>query len=127
MAGGLKEGFYKCTGMWFSHITVTAEQVTVNTNIGGKPLGTVEIEMGNFGPADPAVQARTGMQEYNIKFYHDFGKEMIKKLEEVGVVTEDGLHLSIKGMAGVYQLDWITEDDLITSLGIRVGITNFSN
>ena len=66
-------------------------------------------EFGQFGPADPEVESRTGQAENNFKFSYDFAGT---RVEDPGVVSEDRLKLTVKGFGGLNTFDWMTEEDL---------------
>jgi len=63
--------------------------------------------IGDFGEADPEIVRNTGLNIYNIKFTIVYGKEM----HETGVISDDGLKITTKGMMGICELEWITEDE----------------
>jgi len=63
--------------------------------------------IGDFGVADPEIVRTTGLNIYTIKFTIVYGKEM----HETGVISEDGLKITTKGMMGICELEWITEEE----------------
>ena len=67
-----------------------------------------KIKVGEFGEADPEIVKTTGKKFYDIKFTYSFGSD----ITELGVVSEDGLKITTKGVMGIATLDWITEEEL---------------
>jgi len=86
----------------------------------------MSIDYGDFGEADPEVQKRTGIRNYNIKLTISFMDESNKeedekegqsegmkwKFSDHGVVYAEGRKCSMKGMAGISGLEKITEEEL---------------
>jgi len=101
----LYNGNYKVTGTWYSGIVVNGSEGALKepSNAGFK----AKIKAGDFGEADPVIFKRTGQKFYNIQFTISFGKEFL----ESGVISEDGLTITMKGMMGICELEWITEEE----------------
>ena len=58
---------------------------------------------------DAKLSKRIGKKVSNVKltlYYH-----ASVTFEEMGVINPDGLGATVSGMAGVYSLDWVTEDE----------------
>ena len=58
---------------------------------------------------DAKLSKRIGKKVSNVKltlYYH-----ASVTFEEIGVINPDGLGATVSGMAGVYSLDWVTEDE----------------
>ena len=70
-------------------------------------------EFGQCGPTDPELEAGTGHTENNVKFCYNFFNT---RVEDSGVVSEDRRKITMKGFAGLYQFDWMTEEDLRFSI-----------
>merc|ERR1712123_388954 len=98
-------GNYKATGSWYSGIVINGCKGILKepTNAGIE----VKIMIGDFGEADPEIVKTTGQKICNIRFSVSFGKEM----HETGVISEDGLRITVKGMMGMTELEWITEEE----------------
>jgi hypothetical protein len=104
-AFALLDGNYKGTGQWYSSILINGSK-GVLTEPSSSKMET-KIKIGEFGEADPEIVKTTGQKFYNIEFSYSLGNEMT----ELGVVSEDGLKITTKGMMGIATLDWITEEE----------------
>eukprot|EP00091_Calanus_sinicus_P017622 TRINITY_DN3809_c0_g1_i1.p1 TRINITY_DN3809_c0_g1~~TRINITY_DN3809_c0_g1_i1.p1 ORF type:complete len:157 (+),score=46.63 TRINITY_DN3809_c0_g1_i1:51-473(+) len=101
----LRNGHYKATGNWYSFIVVNG-----STGILKEPSNSkieTKIKLGEFGEADPEIVETTGQQFYNIEFTYTIGSDY----KEPGVLSEDGLKITTKGMMGVTVLDWVTQEE----------------
>ena len=105
-AFALLDGNYKGTGQWYSSILINGSK-GVLTEPSSSKMET-KIKIGEFGEADPEIVKTTGQQFYNIEFTYSVGTD----ITELGVVREDGLKITTKGMMGIATLDWITEEEL---------------
>ena len=97
----LLNGYYKATGSWYFAIHVDGNKGTMF-----EPSASnfeVSFNIGEFGEADPEVATKTGGKMSNIEFSTYLGKEL-------GVISEDGLRIVTKGVMGISELEWITEE-----------------
>merc|ERR1711892_1211658 len=101
----LLNGNYKVTNNWYSFIVVDGSKGLLKepSNQGME----AKIKMGDFGEADPEVVKITGQKISNIQFTINFGKDIY----ETGVIREDGLKITMKGVMGISELEWITEEE----------------
>jgi len=101
----LVEGSYKAVGTWYSILVVEGDTLIVKKNNGGSH--DVHFKKGDFGEADPEIIKATGQEFYNIEFSYEVGR----KLTEQGVITDDGLKITMKGVLGIAELEWVTEEE----------------
>ena len=74
----------------------------------------MDIELGDFGPADPAVRELSGADQFNVQWTTN----IVHQVQSLGVLAEDGSTITIKSPGGdVYQLHWMTEEDCRIALG----------
>jgi len=101
----LRNGNYKATNNWYSIVLVNGNKGLFKeaSNMGME----TKIKMGDFGDADPEIVKITGQKFYNIQFIVFFGKDIY----ENGVISEDGLKIAMKGVMGISELEWITEEE----------------
>ena len=101
----LCEGSYKSPGTQYSYLVVQG-----NTATGYYPKGTtqlLQIEYGVFGEASMEIAEESGELFYNTKITSNDGKVC-----KFGVVSKDGLRLTMAGIVGVCFIDWITEEEV---------------
>ena len=73
-------------------------------------LHPIEFEIGgDYGEADSDVVEASGKKHYNIK---TCTKLMDKEFISFGVISEDGTKATMKGMAGMQQYQWMTEEEV---------------
>ena len=101
----LLNGNYKAIGNWYSCIVVNGSKVFFTEPTNSKR--ETKIKVGEFGEADPEIVKTTGQKFYNIEFSYSLGNEMT----ELGVVSEDGLQITTKGVMGISALEWMTEEE----------------
>ena len=104
-AFSLLNGNYIATGSYYSSIMVKGNKGVLKDPTNSK-LET-KIKLGDFGEADPEIYKTTGQKSYNIEFLYSFGKDYT----EHGVVSEDGLQITTKGMMGITILEWMTDKE----------------
>ena len=106
-AFALLNGHYKATGNFYSCVLVDGSEGILKepSNAGFK----AKIKVGDFGEADPEIVKASGQKIYNIQFTISFGKELL----EHGIISEDGLRITMKnGMGmGICELEWITKEE----------------
>ena len=101
----LLNGNYKASNNWYSGIVVNGSKGLMKepANMGME----AKIKMGDFGEADPEIVKIMGQKFSNIQFITTYGKDFY----ETGVISEDGLKITIKGVMGICELEWITEEE----------------
>ena len=67
----------------------------------------ISFKVGDLGEAAPEITETTGHDFYNIELSYRFGADFT----ELGVVSEDGLQITMKGMMGVAVLKWVPGED----------------
>ena len=99
-------GNYKVTGNWYSGILVNGSKgVMKDPTYSGREI---DIKFGDFGEADPEIVKATGQKYYNLQLtYTARGMEV----NEPGVISKDGLNITLKGVMGTCELEWITEEE----------------
>merc|ERR1712027_30625 len=102
----LRNGNYKATGNWYSFIVVNGAEGVLKDPSNAQIQAA--IKLGDFGEADPEVVKRAGEKFYNIQITYSFGHDMI----ENGIIYEDGMRITTKGMMGVCELEWVTEEEV---------------
>ena len=105
-AFSLFNGHYKATGSWYSGIVVDGSKGVVKdpTNAGRE----AKIVVGDFGEADPEIVKTTGQKFYNIQFTLD---TLGQDVTETGVISKDGLKITMKGVMRICELEWITQEE----------------
>merc|ERR1712083_11632 len=101
----LLNGNYKATGNWYNFIVVNGAKGLMK-----EPTGAdiqADIKLGDFGEADPAVVKIMGQKFYNIQITCAFGQEDVI---EKGVISSDGLKITTKGLMGLCEMEWVTEE-----------------
>jgi len=101
----LVEGSYRVVGNGYQKIKFENSTGLIHGNNGKSH--SVKLSLGNFGPADPAIVESTGRSTYNIQFLYSGPPDM----KELGVVSQDGLKITLKGSMGIATLDWMTEEE----------------
>jgi len=101
----LLNGTYKATNNWYSAIVINGciGVLKEASNLGMQ----AKIIVGDLGKADPEIFKTKGQKHYNIQFTLNMGKEIV----EIGVITDDGLKITLKTMMGLSELKWITEEE----------------
>ena len=78
----------------------------------------MEIVLGEFGPADPAVCELSGAEQYNIQWNIVHTSSIVRTVQSFGVLSQDGNTMTVKNNDGdVYQLHWMTEEQCRIALG----------
>ena len=104
-AFSLVDGNYRVDRHWYTLMVVEGTKLIVKD-----PTGTVydmNFKLGDFGEADPEIVETTDQKIYNIEFTYHVGSDFT----DLGVISEDGLKITIKGMMGISVLQWITEEE----------------
>jgi len=117
----LIEGYYKANDSFYR--IVKSEKGKFSASDASGNAYPLDVEYGDFGEADPEVQKRSGMKNYNVKltinYIGDVNEEdkkdesEKKKMEfvDLGVVYAEGMKCSMKGMVGVSGLEKISEEE----------------
>jgi len=101
----LRNGNYKATGNWYTFLFVDGATALLKEPSNAQKEG--KIKAGDFGEADPEVVKLSGEKSYNLQITYSVGQDMI----ENGVVSRDGLKIITKGMMGIAELEWVTEEE----------------
>ena len=101
----LFNGHYKAKGNWFSYITINGGRGVVKESTGAEL--EARITLGDLGKADPEIVKAAGQDSYNFQLDYTFGQDITEK----GVLSEDGLKIMTKGVMGVCEMHWITEEE----------------
>jgi hypothetical protein len=101
----LLDGSYKAAGTWYSSVVMDGDTAVMKGTNGSSHQ--INLNLGDFGEAASEIVETTGQHFYNIKLSYSFGKDFT----ELGVVSEDGLKITMKGMMGTAVLDWMTEEE----------------
>ena len=102
----LKEGTYKAVGCWYKSLSYDGSKaLTRGTNGDDDPIN---VNFGDFGASDPEIASTTGQTTYNVEFKSSFEDRVFA---EYGVISEDGLTITLKGMMGTATLTWITDEE----------------
>jgi len=104
----LLDGSYRGIGTFYSLLVVEGKKAVMK-DANFEVFADAKIEIGNFGEADAEIAKSTGKKYYNVQLTYTFG---IKDFIELGVISEDGLKITTKGMAGISMLEWITEEEV---------------
>ena len=104
----LNAGNYRGVNNWYSSLVVDKEGSKVLTKESSGVSHEMILEFGNFGEADPEIVKNTGQKVYNMKL---ISTEHGMKSTELGVVSEDGLLVTMKGMMGISKIEWMTEEE----------------
>ena len=106
----LLDGYYKVNDHVFEHWKVDGDNLDIRDPHDCFELNP-KLEYGDFGPASEEIKKMTGKENYNLKVTFDWGEFL--GLEDLGVITEDGKRVHIKGIME-YTIDKITEEQLKT-------------
>ena len=68
---------------------------------------TLQVEYGDFGPAEEEIVQQCGKSRYNLKLSH--GLEL-GTAQEFGVISRDGLRATVNSFMGTYHLELVAED-----------------
>ena len=101
----LRNGNYKATGNWFTFLFVDGAKALLKDPLNAQMQGTIKV--GDFGEADPEVVKLSGEKSYNTQITYSFGQDVI----ENGVLSGDGLKITTKGVMGIAELEWVTEEE----------------
>jgi len=104
----LLDGHYHGAGTWYSFIIVKGGKAILKDPTGA--TYDLKVKVGNLGEADPDMVKTTGQEFYNIEFTYNFGNG--NDLIELGMISADGLKITMKSMAGVAKLEWVTEEEM---------------
>merc|ERR1712173_109124 len=102
----LRNGNYKATGNWYTFLFVDGAKAILKDPLNAQTQGTIKV--GDFGEADPEVVKLSGKKSYNIEITYSFGQNVI----EHGVLSGDGLKMISKGMMGIAEMEWVTEEEV---------------
>jgi len=92
-----QDGKYKATGCFYSDMHITGGVGQANGTV-------VTLKQGEFGETDQKIMEETGQHLYTVEL-NFIG------LLEYGVVSEDGLKITLKAMMGVGVLEWMTDEE----------------
>jgi len=101
----LLNGSYKATGNWYTFLIVDGAKALLKEPSGTQIEGTIKV--GDFGEADPEVGKLSGEKSYNIQISYSYGQDFI----ENGVLSGDGLKITTKGLTGIAEIEWVTEEE----------------
>ena len=101
----LLNGNYKATGNWYTFLVVDGAKAVLKEPSNSQMKGTIKV--GDFGDADPEVVKLSGEKSYNIQLTYSFGQDFI----ENGILSKDGLKITTKGVMGIAELEWVTEEE----------------
>ena len=101
----LRNGNYKATGNWYTFLVVDGAKALLKEPSSAQMQGAIKV--GDFGEADPEVVKLSGEKSYNIQLTYSFGQDFI----ENGVLSKDGLKITTKGVMGIAELEWVTEEE----------------
>jgi len=101
----LRNGNYKATGNWYTFLVVDGARALLKEPSSAQMQGAIKV--GDFGEADPEVVKLSGEKSYNIQLTYSFGQDFI----ENGVLSKDGLKITTKGVMGIAELEWVTEEE----------------
>jgi len=102
----LRNGNYKATGNWYTFLFVDGAKALLKEPSSAQLQGTIKV--GDFGAADPEVIKLSGKESYNIQITYSYGQDVI----ENAVLSGDGLKMITKGMMGIAELEWVTEEEV---------------
>jgi len=102
----LRNGNYKATGNWYTFLFVDGAKAILKDPLNAQTQGIIKV--GDFGEADPEVVKLSGKKSYNIEITYSFGQNVI----EHGVLSGDGLKMISKGMMGIAEMEWVTEEEV---------------
>merc|ERR1711970_290686 len=95
-----RPGVYKATNFFFDSVTICGGS--------GAALGMeFEITAGDFGDASDDVREETGQDKFTIQTKFKFAGEMI----DYGVISEDGLKITVSNVFGIATLHWMTDEE----------------
>merc|ERR1711953_563901 len=76
----------------------------------------VELQYGDFGCADPEVEARTGQTNYNVKILMWITKDTTGETKpqniSLGVVYDEGMRCCMKGASNIAYLEKISQEEM---------------
>ncbi len=104
----LLDGYYKVNDHVFEHWKVAGDNLDIRDPHDCFELNP-KLEYGDFGPASEEIKKTTGKLNFNLKVTFDWGEFL--GLVDLGVITEDGKKVYIKGIME-YTIEKITEDQL---------------
>ena len=98
-------GNYKVDGSFYTILWADGEEgVIKDGQIHSFPC---KITYGDCGEAHPDVSELTGKKSYNVKITFTWGVDF----HDLGVMTDDGSHVTMKGMMGISTLEKISEEE----------------
>ena len=100
------DGYYKVKAGFFKLLRVESGVLRYHNEV-RDITRTVQVEYGDFGPAEEEIVQQCGARRYNIRLSH--GLEM-GTAQELGVISRDGRKAIVKSFMGTYQLEWVAED-----------------
>ena len=106
----LLDGYYKVNDHVFEHWKVDGDNLDIRDPHDCFELNP-KLEYGDFGPASEEIKKMTGKSSFNLKVTFDWGEFL--GLVDLGVITEDGKKVYIKGIME-YTIEKITEEQLKT-------------
>merc|ERR1711936_657575 len=101
----LPDGSYQALGNWYRYIQVEGDTGVARTADGNSHQ--FHIKLGNFGAADPDIVKSTGQEVYNVEFSYN----IVRTFTELGVISKDGLTITVKGGMGIFELKLMTEEE----------------
>ena len=99
-------GSYKAFGSFYSSIGFDGNKAVINGTNG--TTHAINVNVGEFGEAEAEIAKTTGQHINNIEFTYSFGG---KFFSELGVISEDGLTITMAGIMGLMKLKWMTADE----------------
>ena len=99
----LKDGHYRPTGTYCS-LMVVEKNILVLKNLNGSSQ-VLHIHYGNFGVAEPGIADAAGQGFYNLELRNE-------KNTKLGIISQDGQKIRLKGIEGPTMLERITEEEV---------------
>ena len=106
------DGYYKADAGFFKLLKVAGGVLSYHNEV-RDITRTIQVEYGDFGPAEEGIVQQCGEREgererrYNIKLSQDLD---LGTAQEFGVISRDGLRATVKSILGTYHLEWLAED-----------------
>merc|ERR1712183_926968 len=92
------DGFYKVEAGFFNLLKVESGVLGYHNEV-RDITRTIQVEYGDFGPAEEEIVQQSGESRYNIKLSH--GLDM-GTAQELGVISRDGLRATVNSFMGTY-------------------------
>ena len=100
----LLDGNYRPNGTHYSSLMIQGDTAIAKNHNGTSQ--TLKIKYGEFGEADAEVARASGEMFYNMEIRTDDGK-----FSKFGVVSADGMKITMKGNWGISCIEWITDEE----------------